>query len=181
MPEELKPETAPKLTKEELAAELESIEKKQLFFKRLDDILRHLSNVHKGAELLGRRLINQGEYEFGKSLIARSFLHDQTKFYAHEWEHLHRDVDEDELRRAHLQHVQMNDHHPEFWGGIKLMPRIAIAEMVVDWKARSTEMGTDLRLWVKDVALPKYDISPNGKYYKEIKYFLDLLLDEKFS
>jgi hypothetical protein len=57
------------------------------------------------------------------------------------------------------------------------MPPDAIAEMVCDWYARSQEMGTDLRAWIKEEALKRYDIPPTGRVAKLVKKFVDLLLD----
>jgi hypothetical protein len=149
--------------------------------RRLLDLMRHKNNVNDAAELLAMRLIEKGEFVFAKNLTAKCFQHDCSKFYGVEWECLHRDVDSEERNVAWKQHVETNDHHPEFWGDISEMPRICIAEMVVDWTARSREMGTNLRDWFKESAMEKYSIMPQSKKYKEIKYFLDLIIDPTFK
>jgi hypothetical protein len=35
--------------------------------------------------------------------------------------------------------------------------------------------------YVKEQAIPRYDISPQGKVYKWIKEFLDMLLEKPFT
>jgi hypothetical protein len=137
---------------------------------------------------LGERLIESGEIAFGLALIANGLKHDQSKLHGIEWSFLMR-VEKDDakakdyLKIAWQQHVQTNEHHPEYWGedGMSEMPRIFIAEMVCDWYARSQEMGTDLRGWIKDDATKKYDMSLQGKSYKQVKSFVDMLLDPEFK
>jgi hypothetical protein len=149
-----------------------------------EKILKHKNNVLANCLELSRAITRTGMFNgqserFGRQLIQRGYAHDNSKLDGIEWDYLHRG--EEFLELAHEQHVRTNDHHPEYWaGGLKEMPEVAIAEMVADWKARSNEFGTDLRAWVKDSALDKYDISPQGKSYKTIKKYLDLLLDEPF-
>ena len=152
-----------------------------LQYKHLKSLLRHIKNVHEAAVLLGERLIEKGEVQFGINLIMNSLKHDQSKFKGIEWDYLVRDSDKEMLSKSHEQHVETNEHHPEYWGDINQMPRIYIAEMVCDMYARSTEMGTNLREYIKEQALPRYKVSPRGKVYKMIKEFLDLLLDEPFK
>jgi hypothetical protein len=148
---------------------------------RLRKIVRHIRNVQSAAEILSEKLIEKGEFEFAKTLIARSFIHDNSKLTSPiEWEFLNEEATDIERAPAWLNHVKTNDHHPEFWGDINEMPRICIAELVCDLHARSSEMGTDLRSFVKDKFLPRHKISAKGKKYKEMKYFLDLLLDAPF-
>jgi hypothetical protein len=149
----------------------------------LDLILRHINHVREGCLLLGERLIENGQESFGRSLIANGFVHDNSKFYGIEWLYLREDIKDSEPDKFVLalqQHITTNQHHPEFWPEIECMPPLYIAEMVVDWKARSSEFGTDLRSWVKDKACRKYHISTQGKLYKQIKDFMDLLLERKF-
>jgi hypothetical protein len=147
--------------------------------KRLDKIIRHIKHVQESCQLLGEKLIDRGEFEFGKNLIANGFIHDHSKFFGIEWEHLN-GIETEGGRLALQQHQAGNMHHPEYWGGIEKVPRIFLAEMVADWKARSEEFGTDLRKWIADVAMKKYNINTHGKVYKEIKYFVDLLLEDAF-
>lgn len=150
----------------------------------LRSVIRHITLVQQATQLLGERLIECGEAEFGLALIANGLKHDQSKFHGIEWDFLVRADDEkakEYLGIAWRQHVETNSHHPECWGGINEMPRIYVAEMVCDCFARSQEMGTDFRKWIKEDASKKYNFSLNGKIYKQIKFFVDLLLDPEFK
>ena len=149
--------------------------------KHLDALIRHIKLVQDAAQLMGKRLIDAGEPEIAIILIANSLSHDKSKFHGIEWNHLVREEDNELLKKALDQHYCTNMHHPEYWGGIADMPRIYIAEMVCDIYARSAEQGTDLRGWIKDVAVPKYNMTVRSKPYRIIKEFLDLLLEEKFK
>lgn len=154
--------------------------------KKIKVLLRHIKLVQDACEVIGTKLIESGEIELGKNLIAKSLIHDNSKFYGLEWTILmsydeYKDDDVEKLEMAIFQHINTNDHHPEYWGDINSMPKICIAEMVADWYARSNEFGTDLRKWIKNTALEKYNISPHGVKYKEIKKFVDLLLEKPFS
>jgi len=150
-------------------------------YKHLKSLVRHINIVQDAGQLLGERLIDQNECEFGKILIANTLSHDQSKFFGIEWDSLRRGEEPETLILALKQHLSTNKHHPEYWGGIDEIPRIFLSEMVCDWYARSTEMGTDIRKWVKEEAVEKYKMSLKGKTYKSIKYFLDMLLDDTFE
>ncbi len=162
------------------------VKEKELFNKRLKFLLRHLDNVRANCLLLGERLIDKGEVDLGLRLIANGYIHDNSKFYGVEWEHLHDDVKEenpDLFLASAKQHISSphNMHHPESWDGIENMPRLFLAEMVCDWAARSSEFGNDLRDWIKDVATKKFKMTVQSKVYKEIKELVDILLDKKFT
>jgi hypothetical protein len=152
--------------------------------KQLRSLTRHIDNVRDSATLLGTRLIEQGEAETGLKLIANGYCHDQSKFKGIEWLHLNEDTrfkQPDLFNAAHLQHVTTNLHHPEAWtGGIRSMTPEYLAEMVCDWHARASEFGTDLREWIKDKATKKFDITCQTSTYREIKEFVDILLDPRF-
>ncbi len=151
---------------------------------RLDRLLRHIENVKDGCIILAGRLLENGEDEFAKQLIANGYVHDNSKFSGIEWEYLHDDMKESETEKfllAAKQHVKTNQHHPEYWAGIENMPRIYVAEMVCDWRARSSEFGSDIWEWVKEKAMKKFDFSCQQKVYKEIKEFLSLLLEKPFK
>lgn len=125
----------------------------------------------------------QGRQDFGRNLIARGFVHDHSKFFGIEWDYLHvgPDVPDDKLQLAIKQHTRVNDHHAEFHGGAHNMPEIAVAEMVCDWFARSQEFATDLREWITEVAVPKYDLLRAEQQYEWINGFVDLLLENSFQ
>jgi len=152
--------------------------------ERMKSVIRHISHVQQSCSLLGERLILQGEVGMGRKLIANGFIHDNSKFYGIEWKHLHDDVkvESPELFASALQqHVLTNRHHPEYWDGIENMPRLFLAEMICDWHARSSEFGTDLRGFIKEVATKKFKFTLQGKVYKDLKYFVDSLLDQPFQ
>jgi len=151
--------------------------------KHLQVVLRHVKLVQDTAQLLAERLFESGSDELARVLIANSFCHDNSKFFGIEWEYLlsNGEAKKESLELAIHQHQATNQHHPEFWGGIEQMPRVCVAEMVCDWFARSTEFGTDLRIWVKEAALKKYGITSRHKVYQWIKEFLDMILEKPFS
>ncbi len=150
--------------------------------EHLDNLIRHIELVRDAGVLLGKRLMRQGEKEFGRLLIARVFVHDATKFYGAEWKYLHagKDVPQDKLELAITQHRETNEHHPEYWGGINRMPELAVAEMVCDWYARAQEFGTGLRDWIREQAVDRFQIAPDSQQFQWITKFVDLLLDEPF-
>jgi len=150
---------------------------------RLKAVVRHITHVQQSCTLLGERLIASGEVEIGHALLANGFIHDNSKLRGAEWLYLHDDVKEyaPELFHAALQqHIHTNPHHPECWGGISEMPRLYLGEMVCDWHARSSEFGTGLREFIKEVATKRFDFKVQGKIYKEIKKLVDMLLDPAF-
>src|SRR5580700_10970188 len=109
-------------------------------------ILRHIRNVQENCLLLGEKLIERGESLLGRKLIIHGFRHDGSKFFGIEWDQMAPGQNQEQMPAAKLRlrlaiahHNGTNDHHPEFWTSIHEMPRLAVAEMVCDWKARSEE------------------------------------------
>lgn len=154
------------------------------FSLRFKTLQRHVHNVQSNCQILGDKLIEQGEKRFAINLIANGYKHDNSKFYGIEWEYLHADIKEDSpdlFFAAAKQHVSTNEHHPECWEHISNMPRIFIAEMACDLAARSQEFGNDVRDWIKDNATKKYNTTPNCKCYKQLMGFINLLLEPKFK
>jgi hypothetical protein len=161
---------------EYVASEIES--------RRLKTLIRHITNVQQSCLLLGEILIARGEKEFGQRLIANGFLHDNSKFCGCEWAHLHEDVKQEhpkQFKAALDNHTHSNPHHPEYWAGIKNMPPLYLAEFVCDVHARGSEFGTDVRDWVKTVAADKFGFTLQSKVYKDVKQFLDMLLESPFK
>jgi len=145
---------------------------------KLRTLIRHIEEVQKNAQLLGFKLIDAGEFDLGKRLIANSFLHDQSKFHALEWIHLTKPDDDDDLIGLAIQvHTAHNYHHPECWGGIKDMPQVYLAEMVCDWKARSNELGTDFKEWINDKATRRWKFARKDKVYRDLMKYVDLLIE----
>lgn len=151
--------------------------------KHVEDLTGHIGMVRDACLKLGGRLIDQGRTDFGRLLIARGHTHDASKFYGIEWDFLHvgPDVDRDMLMLAVKQHTSTNSHHPEFHGGVANMPELDVAEMVCDCYARSQERGTAIRDWFTKEAVQKYNIDLEGRQWKWIQNFLDLLLISSFK
>ena len=164
--------------KPEKPVSIQTVSKEQ---EQLEALIRHIKKVQDACWELAKKLLKRGEISFARQLVAASLTHDNSKFYGIEWENLIHSDNQELLKFAVHHHTQTNKHHPEYWGGVDNMPRVSLAEMVCDWYARSNEFATDLRAWVKDTALEKYDISPQGKTYKIIKEFIDLLLEPPFT
>jgi hypothetical protein len=150
--------------------------------KRLQCLLRHIENVRDDCELLGTRLIERGEFDFGKTLIQHGLIHDNSKFEGIEWEELNGHHDH-LLEVAIREHNRRNPHHPEYWGstgGIHEMPRIFVAEMCCDWHSRSAEFGSALRPWIEEKATSRFGFTKADEVYKQIDEFLNLLLEPAF-
>lgn len=148
--------------------------------EKVDKLLRHISNVREACEILGKKLIERGDIEFGVKLIALGQVHDLSKWFGIEFDYLISGEFNGEAKLAAQHHARVNKSHPEYWGNINLMPKLYIAELCCDWLSRANEFGTDVREYVKEKAIPRYKISPQGKVYKWIKEFFDMLLDKPF-
>jgi hypothetical protein len=146
---------------------------------RLNKLIRHIKGVQDSAIILGEKLIDKGQFNLGKTLIANCMKHDNSKFYGTEWDYLSVDgTDIHDLKIAVGQHNHTNRHHPEFYDkGIHDMPLENIAEMVCDWKTRSAERGTSLRDWILDEATKRYSFSIEDDAYGAIMSFVDLLVE----
>lgn len=150
-------------------------------------IARHIRNVEDNCLLLGEKLIERGEIDLGHKLIANGYVHDASKFWGIEWEHMALGAPTVEegaklkLKMAVMHHNRTNEHHPEYWGDIRLMPRLYLAEMVADWKARSEEFGTSLRDWIDEVATKRFHFMKDERVSKEITEFVDLLCPKPFE
>src|ERR1035441_8143158 len=103
--------------------------------EKVEKLLRHINNVQEACVLLGKRLIDNGEIDFGIKLIAAGQIHDASKWRGIEWKYLVGKANNTngELKLAIEQHQSSNSHHVEAWLGVENMPRIAVAEMVADW------------------------------------------------
>ena len=172
-------------TEEEVVIPTISLEEKTAYRRRLFKVNSHISNVNAAAELLADRIIDTADskedMDFARRLLQSVKSHDLSKFTGIEWEALHPET-EPELRKIAIhQHQQTNSHHPEYHvGGISQMSDLEIAEMVCDWKSRSSEFATDLRTYIKDVATARWGFSTRHGVYRKIKKYVDLLLDDPF-
>jgi hypothetical protein len=152
-----------------------------VILSKLESIRRHIRNVQDAAELLANRLIQKGETTFAITLLANVMAHDQSKYRGIEFEFLHPGEDKELFNLALKQHWASNPHHPEYWQGIQAMPRIYIAEMIADLKARSEEFGNDLREYIKGEFAERHKLTVRCKPMVHINYFLDLLLEKPFK
>lgn len=152
---------------------------------RRKSIIRHIQHVRDNCLILGESLIEVGDVELGHQLIANGHIHDYSKFTGVEWLYLNDAAKKNKpelFQAAHTQHVTSNLHHPEAWaGGIKDMSDVYLAEFVCDVSARSSEFGTDIRAWIKEVATEKYKFTTSTRVYNSIRKFLDLLLEQPFK
>lgn len=173
------------------------IKKKDI--KKIDDalanvrgIIRHIKNVQDNSILLGEKLIEIGEIELGKSLIAHGFKHDNSKFFGIEWqemapmsvksESIDKETKKLKLKLAITNHNQVNLHHVEAWtGGINDMPDVYLCEMLCDIKARSEEFGTSLMDYIDNEGIKRWNVSKEDEVYKRIIKFVNLLCEKPFS
>ena len=147
--------------------------------EKIERLCRHMDGVKDNCLLLAQRLMDKGEFNFAKQLVARGYLHDNSKFAGIEFDFLSEDPPNKEgLKLAISQHNRTNDHHPEFHdGGIHGMPAICVAEMVCDLKCRASERGTSLKDWIHNEAMKRYDFNVESPVYKTIMKYVDLLCD----
>lgn len=151
------------------------------FKRKLDSLTDHIEGVQRAAEKLASRLAEQGEFTLARRLVQRAYCHDNSKFEGIEWEWLDEPKGE-KLATAIHQHQQGNNHHPEYFPkGIVEMTEVQVAEMVCDWHARQSEIGTDLRAWATGDAAKRYGYTTRSKVYRRIKRYIDLLLDAPLS
>lgn len=159
----------------------------ELSLLKIEGITRHIKNVQDNCSLMGKRLIENGEIDLGKMLIANGLQHDHSKLLGTEWDHMApvKDAPEDPTKvKRNLSinhHRETNQHHPEYWGHIKNMPQVAIAEMVCDWKARSEEFATALRDWINNVATKQWEFDEKDQIYKDIFRYVDLICEKPFE
>ena len=157
--------------------------------EKIRALTRHIRNVEDNCLLLGEKLIERGEIDLGRQLIANGYVHDTSKFYGIEFENLSSSTTANtkeenaklKMRMAVQHHIMTNQHHPEYWNGIKNMPRVALAELTADWKSRSEEFGTSVRDWIDAQATKRWNFSKEDEVYKIIMDFVDLLCPKPFE
>jgi len=143
--------------------------------KRWTSLTRHISNVQKEAELLGRLLIETGKEgmdELARDLVSTAMSHDASKFHGIEWEHLWEDEPKNKFNQAIRLHWKKNRHHPEHWHNINKMPLVYIAEMVCDWSARCSESGKDFSEFILGIN-KRWKVS--ARTSNEIRFFANKL------
>jgi len=147
----------------------------------VESTLEHKIYVQEYTKKLGLKFIEKGETQFGISLIKNGLVHDQSKLQGLELEYLHNNYEgkkPPEFFLALKQHVTTNPHHPEYFEGIKNMPKIYLSELVCDWKARSSELDTCLNDFIHSSALDKFKFSRECEVYKNIMMYKDMLVEK---
>ena len=150
---------------------------------KLEKLTKHIHHVQESVAILAKHYIVAGQANLGVALLQNAARHDNSKYSGIELRYLVLDeTDNDELIRLAVDHHnKTNTHHPEAWvGGIKEMPDLFIMEMVCDWKARSTEFGTDLRGWITESATDKFGFKKGDRVFKNIQRYLKIILDTPF-
>ena len=148
-------------------------------YEKVEAVLSHIQNVQRNCYKLGLKLIKSGQFELGRNLIANGQMHDNSKFKGVEFEELF--SDSNILESAVRHHNSTNPHHPQYWGGIKNMPDVFIAEMACDLTARSQEFGTDVRQWIVSEATVRYSFNMEDEVAKKLNYYIDMLLEKPFK
>ena len=150
-------------------------------------ILRHIKAVHENCLLLGERLIEQGQFSFGRQLIALSFKHDLSKFEGIEWDEMapgtptESEQSKFKLKLAVSQHNRTNPHHPEHWNSIHDMPDLYLAELACDWKARSDAFSKTVLDYLNGAAQTRYKFMEKDPVYTKILNYLNLLSEHAFT
>jgi hypothetical protein len=151
--------------------------------ERIDGLLRHINLVRENCGILAEKFIVKGELELARKLIHAAQIHDAGKFIGIEWQFLTDPgvTNKAGLRYALDHHNHTNPHHVQYWGLIENMPDVFLAEMVCDWKARSTEFGTDLRMYLKNMAMKKFKIARDSAVHKKIVEYIEMLCPKPFE
>lgn len=124
--------------------------------------------------IVGEKYIDLKQEQFGRHLIQNVLIHDNSKFEGIEWEAFFNDK-KDLIPAAILHHNHTNKHHPEFWeGGIIGMPDIFLAEMSLDWLARSQERFENPMEWINKQAMQRFNFNENHVVYTKIMKFIDM-------
>jgi hypothetical protein len=147
--------------------------------ERITGIIQHIKRVESNCNIIARKLHDVNPV-FALKLIQLGRIHDASKFDEFEFTNLH--AGSALFEEALTVHQRKNPHHPEYWkGGIHEMPKIYLAEMVCDCKARGEEFGTSVRLWFHDEATKKYEFKMTDDCGQHIEHFLNLLMNQPFD
>lgn len=151
---------------------------------KLDKLHKHIEHVQESCRLLAEDCILHGRKELGIALMKNAAVHDNSKFSGLELKCLVLEeiADPEVVKLAVTTHNTTNLHHPEAWdGGIKEMSELYLMEAVSDWRARSTEFGTDLRGWITNSATDKFSFKKGDRVFKDIQRYLRIILDVPFK
>lgn len=163
--------------------ELEKLEESiEITLKKVEIVTRHKQKVIENCEIIGKKLIESGEILLGVRLISNSYIHDNPKLDSPlQFTFLFQTDNKEMLKLAIGEHSATCDHHAAYYEDINSIPPVKIAEIVADLSARSAEQGTSLKDYLEETYYPKYNIKQNSKFDKNIKKFVNLLLEEKFK
>jgi hypothetical protein len=159
----------------------------ELTMKKIREISRHIRNVSDNCLILGEKMIERGEIDLGRNLIANGYAHDLSKFTGIEFEFMAPGVKYEEenakmkLKLAIHHHRQISPHHAEHWNGIENMPDVFLAEMLCDLKARSEEFGTSLMDYIDNEGLKQWQITKEAPIYKKMIGYVNLLYTKPFE
>ena len=152
--------------------------------KGFDCLIRHKKNVLENCLRIAEVEEEKGNVDFAKELVMNGFNHDYTKFKNPEWPILITDKDLQDpkaIKGAVKHHNHCNLHHPESWKSIHEMRDVYVAEMVSDWKSRSTEFGSDFFKWIKEEATKRYGFTEDDRVYRVIMYYAEMLVEPAFK
>ena len=174
--------------------------------EKLRDILRHIKKVEDNCNRLASKLDDK---DFARQLIVRGRLHDVSKLTGYEFVNLNEEIRVAKplvFELALKIHHERNSHHPEHYDikqmrskktffsdpsnkdvvwieekGIDMMSDLDIAEMVCDCFARSQEIGNSIKEFLFEIAPAKYGYEKDGRVWKLMESYLELLLTPAFK
>lgn len=141
---------------------------------KIQSLLRHIQLVRDLGIIVGERYIELGDESFGRHLIQNVLIHDNSKFEGIEWEAFFNGK-KDLIPAAIEHHNHTNKHHPQYWhNGIFGMPKLYIAEMSLDWIARSQDNFKDPTEWIEKEAMSRFGFSVQDQVYADIMMFIEM-------
>lgn len=149
--------------------------------EKISALLRHIKLVEDNCNMISRKMMDI-DSNFATAIVKRGRLHDASKFEELEFNSLWKG--ERNFTIALLHHHSRNSHHPEHYrNGIYGMSELDIAEMVADCTARAQEFGSDVRIWFfnDDKAPKKYGYLNDENIYLKLEFYLEMILNKKFS
>lgn len=145
---------------------------------KIQSLLRHIQLVRDLGIIVGEKFIDLKEEYFGRHLIKNVLIHDNSKFEGIEWEAFFNDK-KDLIPAAIHHHNHTNFHHPEAWSnGVFGMPDLYLAEMSLDWLARSQEGFNNPLDWIKQEGMPRFKYNEKDKVHIKIMSFIDMAKKE---
>ena len=157
----------------------------------IDYIKDHINKVKKSFDqrsALLQKVLTLSHSEM-EELIGRVENHDASKYgieefpaYRNYFYPATNEVKDDmNFAKAWEHHYKTNDHHPEYWvvnNVPREMPKVAIAEMILDWEAMSRNFGGNPRKWFSESGK---SLVFNPRTLIEVKRALDILYTEDLN